>query len=201
MSPFIFLQQLLDDALLALSADPIVLSLQAAIAVAGGVAVYLLAYTVRDVILRTRSIVYQLACILLVAALPIIGFFLYVLIRPARTVKERQMERMLKEVLAGEKKIAHTVAEQAAHGFVAKKVMDQVIFSLPPAPEYEPYDMGDEPISMNPAQSRMLWWRKSCLRDGTTQMGKSAAMPPPSCKKAMGCFLDCSMYQSYKKVK
>jgi hypothetical protein len=126
MSPFIFLQQLLDDALLALSADPIVLSLQAAIAVAGGVAVYLLAYTVRDVILRTRSIVYQLACILLVAALPIIGFFLYVLIRPARTVKERQMERMLKEVLAGEKKIAHTVAEQAAHGFVAKKVMDQV---------------------------------------------------------------------------
>lgn len=126
MSPFIFLQQLLDDALLAFSADPIVLSLQAAIALAGVVAVYLLAYTVRDVILRTRSIVYQLGCILLVAALPIAGFFLYLLVRPARTVKERQMERMLKEVLAGEKNIAHSVAAHTDHGFTAKKVMDQV---------------------------------------------------------------------------
>lgn len=114
-------QQMIDAVFLSFAENPVALSLQIALGVAGCVAVYLLTYTVRDVLLRTRSLPAQLACILLVGGLPIAGFFLYLLVRPARTVKERQMERMLKSILAGEKKIAHTMAD---HGFSAR-VMDE----------------------------------------------------------------------------
>lgn len=124
MQPIQILQQLLDAALLAFNDNPVILSLQAGIVVAGVMTVYLLAYTVRDIILRSRSVVYQLACILLVAALPIVGFFLYLLIRPARTVQQRQMEKMLKEILSGEKKIVNTFVQQSEHGFTAKKVAE-----------------------------------------------------------------------------
>ena len=68
------------------------------------VSVYLVFYATRDILLRTKSFGYQVLCILLTAALPVLGFFLYLLIRPARTVKERETERMLKEFLSGRKK-------------------------------------------------------------------------------------------------
>lgn len=57
--------------------------------------VYFLFFTMRDIFLRTHSSLYQIACILLVALLPVIGFLLYFLIRPARTIKEREMEQLL----------------------------------------------------------------------------------------------------------
>jgi hypothetical protein len=57
--------------------------------------VYFLFFTMRDIFLRTHSSLYQIACILLVALLPVVGFLLYFLIRPARTIKEREMEQML----------------------------------------------------------------------------------------------------------
>ncbi len=63
--------------------------------------VYFLFFVMRDVFLRTHSSLYQIACILIVALLPVIGFLLYFLIRPARTIKEREMERLL---LGGGKK-------------------------------------------------------------------------------------------------
>ncbi len=112
------LQTSFDAFLLSLSSDPITMAVQFGIAALGAVAVYLLFFTVRDILLRTRSLLYQLACIALVAALPIVGFFLYLLVRPARTVKERQMERMLKEVLSGERKITHALAGTPAAGSV-----------------------------------------------------------------------------------
>ncbi len=65
--------------------------------------IFFVFYTTRDILLRTSSLLYQLFCILIVALLPVIGFFLYILIRPARTIKERELERMLK-VLVPEKK-------------------------------------------------------------------------------------------------
>jgi len=46
------------------------------------IAVYLVCFTTRDILLRTDSFLYQLLCVLLVALLPILGFFLYLLIRP-----------------------------------------------------------------------------------------------------------------------
>jgi hypothetical protein len=57
--------------------------------------VYLLLFTLRDILLRTRSFWYQFFCVLLVGCLPVFGFLLYLLIRPARTVKERELESML----------------------------------------------------------------------------------------------------------
>lgn len=63
------------------------------------VAIYLVFYATRDILLRTRSFVYQICCILLVAVLPILGFFLYLLVRPASTLRERELEKMLKKVL------------------------------------------------------------------------------------------------------
>lgn len=77
-----------------LPTDPIVW-LQIAIFTIAGVLVYLLLFTLRDILLRSRSFWYQFFCVLLVGCVPFIGFFLYLLIRPARTVKERDLERML----------------------------------------------------------------------------------------------------------
>jgi len=42
----------------------------------------------------------MLLCILIVAVLPGVGFLLYLLIRPPRTVKERELEQLLRSMLA-----------------------------------------------------------------------------------------------------
>ncbi len=57
--------------------------------------IFFVFFTLRDILLRTHSLLYQIACILLVAAVPVFGFLVYLLIRPARTVKERETEKML----------------------------------------------------------------------------------------------------------
>lgn len=56
---------------------------------------YMLFFTMRDIFRRTDSIAYQILCILLVAALPVIGFLLYFLVRPARTVIQRRVDDMI----------------------------------------------------------------------------------------------------------
>lgn len=81
--------------------DPILRASQAGIVFVFIVLLFLLFWTLRDIILRTRSFSYQFGCVLLVAALPIIGFLLYLLIRPARTLKERETDDMLRR-LTGE---------------------------------------------------------------------------------------------------
>ena len=68
----------------------------------GAILIYLVFFTTRDILLRTNSLLYQFASILLVAALPIVGFLLYFLIRPARTIKARELEQMLQQLLANE---------------------------------------------------------------------------------------------------
>ncbi len=57
--------------------------------------VYFLFFTMRDIFLRTHSSLYQILCILIVALLPVVGFLLYFLVRPARTIKERELEQLL----------------------------------------------------------------------------------------------------------
>ena len=78
-----------------LPTDP-VMWMQAGVLCIAAVLVYLLLYTLRDILLRTQSFWYQFFCVLLVGCLPVIGFFLYLLIRTARTVKERELEAMLR---------------------------------------------------------------------------------------------------------
>lgn len=82
-----------------LTDNPVIRALQISLLVAAVVAVYLVLFTTRDILLRTRSFIYQSMCILLVALLPVLGFFLYLLIRPATTVREREMERMIKKTI------------------------------------------------------------------------------------------------------
>ncbi len=81
------------------SADPVLRLIQGALLLFGTVAVYLVCYVTRDIILRTRSFLYQLGSILLVACLPVAGFFLYLLMRPARTIKQREIEQTTAEIL------------------------------------------------------------------------------------------------------
>jgi len=63
---------------------------------------FLLFFALRDILLRTRSFWYQFACIVIVTVFPIIGFLIYLLIRPARTIKERELEAMILTLVATE---------------------------------------------------------------------------------------------------
>lgn len=84
-----------------LSEDPDVALTQAGLIAVVVVVLFLLFYTLRDIVLRTRSFVYQCLCILIVALLPGAGFLIYLLIRPARTIKERETEAMLQALTEG----------------------------------------------------------------------------------------------------
>ena len=75
-----------------LSDDPTLRLMQAGLLFLAMLIVFLLLFATRDILLRTRSFLYQLLCIVIVAILPGLGFLLYLLIRPARTIKEREME-------------------------------------------------------------------------------------------------------------
>ncbi len=83
------------------STDPSLAMTQAGLLAVVVLILFFLFYTLRDVILRTRSFTYQCLCVLLVAFLPGAGFLLYLLIRPARTIKEREMEAMLEALTVG----------------------------------------------------------------------------------------------------
>ncbi len=82
-----------------LTDNPMIRALQLSLLGAAVIAIYLVFFTTRDILLRTRSFVYQIICILLVALFPVLGFFLYLLIRPATTVREREIEKMLKKIM------------------------------------------------------------------------------------------------------
>jgi|CXWL01.1.fsa_nt_gi branched-subunit amino acid ABC-type transport system permease component len=56
---------------------------------------FLLFFALRDILLRTHSFWYQFCCIVIVTLLPVVGFLIYLLIRPTRTIKERELEAML----------------------------------------------------------------------------------------------------------
>ena len=108
------------------SDDPMLRLMQGGLLLAGSLMVFLLFYATRDIILRTKSFAYQFASILLVAALPVIGFLIYLLVRPARTVKERQMEAMLKKVIEQTKEKAKQQPQH--HHHVPKQEKEKKMF-------------------------------------------------------------------------
>ena len=81
-----------------LTDNPAIRALQISLLAGAVVDMYLVFFATRDILLRTRSFFYQLVCILLVAVLPVVGFFLYLLIRPATTVRDREMEKLLRKI-------------------------------------------------------------------------------------------------------
>jgi hypothetical protein len=89
------IQSFLEPWLLFLADDPTLRLLQGRMLLVGALVIFLVFFTTRDILLRTNSFLYMFVCILIVAALPVIGFLLYLLIRPARTLKERELYAML----------------------------------------------------------------------------------------------------------
>jgi hypothetical protein len=79
--------------------DPVAL-MQAAVIAGASILLFLLLFTLRDIILRTHSFWFQALCVLLVGALPVVGFLLYLLIRPPRTIKERELYAMFESLTA-----------------------------------------------------------------------------------------------------
>ena len=94
-----FLTPLFQNVSAFLSADPSVLLFQCVLLAIACFVVFFVLYALRDILLRTPSFFYQIFCILLVSALPLVGFLLYLLIRPSRTMAERRMERKMDEIL------------------------------------------------------------------------------------------------------
>ena len=82
-----------------LSQDPAARAMQIVLMAAGGLAVFFVFYTMRDSLLRSRSFLFQIFSIFLVACLPVAGFLIYLLIRPSRTIRERELERMVLQLL------------------------------------------------------------------------------------------------------
>ncbi len=75
---------------------------QAGLIVFAIVVLFLLFFALRDILLRTRSFWYQFFCIVIVTLLPVVGFLIYLLIRPARTIKQRELESMILTLVATE---------------------------------------------------------------------------------------------------
>lgn len=90
-----FIQSVIEPWLLFIAADPTLRLVQMCMLGAGILVIFLVFLTTRDVLLRSQSFLFMLFSIVLVAALPLIGFCIYLLIRPARTIKEREIEEML----------------------------------------------------------------------------------------------------------
>lgn len=82
-----------------ISADPSLRLVQGALLFIAALDLYLLFWTLRDILLRTRSFLYQIFSLLLVTAFPLVGFLAYLLARPPRTLKEREIERLVHQLL------------------------------------------------------------------------------------------------------
>lgn len=82
--------------------NPELFFLKGALILFASIVLFLLFFALRDILLRTRSFWYQFFCIVLVTLLPVVGFLLYLLIRPARTIKQRELESLLLTLMATE---------------------------------------------------------------------------------------------------
>lgn len=81
-----------------LSQDPLLLVSQLSVMALALLVLFLLFYALRDILHRTHSLTYQFLCILLVGVLPVAGFLLYLLVRPARTLAERETDRKVADL-------------------------------------------------------------------------------------------------------
>lgn len=92
------LQSFFDPLLLFLSGDPLLRMMQGGMLLVGFIVIFLVFFVTRDILLRTHSFWYTAFSIVLTAALPIVGFLLYLLIRPTRTLREREQEELLRSL-------------------------------------------------------------------------------------------------------
>lgn len=88
-------QKALEPWLLFLADDPMLRALQGGLLLLGFLVIFTVFFATRDILLRTQSFLLMFFCIILVAFLPIVGFFLYLLIRPSQTIAERTLARQV----------------------------------------------------------------------------------------------------------
>ncbi|OIO54131.1 hypothetical protein AUJ46_03870 [Candidatus Peregrinibacteria bacterium CG1_02_54_53] len=106
MQLFTSLQSFFDPFLLFVSADPLLRAVQTGLLLIGAVVIFLVFFVTRDILLRTHSFWYMALCIVLTALLPGVGFLIYLLIRPPRSIRERQLDERIEaltEKLLGRK--------------------------------------------------------------------------------------------------
>lgn len=80
-----------------LAADPSVLALQVLMMTCAFLIVYSVLFVTRDVILRSHSFLFQVFAIVL-SAVPLVGFLVYLLIRPSTTLFERALFRKVTDL-------------------------------------------------------------------------------------------------------
>lgn len=78
-----------------LAADPAAQLLQVVILLIAPLLLFLLFWTLKDIMLRSRSFWVQCGSLLLVTAIPFYGFLAYLLLRPAQTLKEKELQHLV----------------------------------------------------------------------------------------------------------
>ncbi len=78
------------------STNPSVLLMQIATILVAAIVIFLVLFGAKDILSRTDSFLAQIFCVLLIALLPLIGFFLYLLLRPSTRTIERKILRELR---------------------------------------------------------------------------------------------------------
>jgi|GEM_PF-6140478 len=116
---------ILDAFTLMFSAEPAVLALQIGATALSAVVIYTVLFTTRDVLIRSRSVVFQVVSILGVAVLPVVGFFLYFLVRPSQTLAERSMQKDLTEVLVRLREMEHRLPTMHQKNQVIQKFVQK----------------------------------------------------------------------------
>lgn len=107
----LFLQPVLN----LLATDPVIRSMQIGVLSGGLVLVYLIFWVTKDSVNRSNSFLFILFSILLVACIPLFGFLAYLLIRPNKTLTEKQtliaLSDLKKEMESLKKQVSHTEQE------------------------------------------------------------------------------------------
>ncbi|MEK7136948.1 MAG: PLD nuclease N-terminal domain-containing protein [Patescibacteria group bacterium] len=132
-APLASFQAFLDSAFTFVSEDPVLRGIQALLAFGAFTLVFLIFYATRDILLRTRSLTAQLGCVLLVALFPVVGFLLYLLLRPARTVAERAMEESLQRIEAMLEETRHAEPLGSAQGQLCPQCHGELCHADPSA--------------------------------------------------------------------
>lgn len=120
----LYLQSLAQPWLIFLAEDPALRILQSGMLLLGLIVIFLVFFTTRDILLRTHSFFYMFISIVLVAGLPVIGFLLYLLIRPSRTIKERELEEMVMEILVDHRSSSRRQPSEKKAGVKKSKKKD-----------------------------------------------------------------------------
>jgi hypothetical protein len=94
------LQRLLEPWILLLADDPLLRAMQIGLVGIGVLVIFTVFYVTRDILLRSQSFLLMFFSILLTAFLPLGGFLLYLLIRPSRTLAEKELDRKVSEIHA-----------------------------------------------------------------------------------------------------